>query len=176
MRFTADVTSLVRALIAVPVLWFGIEHQWTLAFTLLLLGLATDVVDGWLARRFGSLRDTSPDFDADGIADSILLFVASFVPVTAYTGNARLVLAILWGVSLVVGILMVTGWGGPRQRAVIAFNMIVFHGVLQIGATSVWFAYMATGTVGAIIVAIVMTAVAASQRHKLLLWWNGRFA
>lgn len=62
----ADWLTLSRILIIVPITWAFWEDRVVLALVLFLLGGATDIVDGYLARRRGSSR-LGPELD--GIAD-----------------------------------------------------------------------------------------------------------
>ena len=52
--------------------------------------------------------------------------------------------------------------------------MIVFHSIVQIGATLVWFDYMASGRDAALRLSGTLLLVAALNHRKIRLWWSGR--
>ncbi len=175
MRFIADLLSLFRILTVLPILIFASQNNWIAAFAWLIIGWATDLLDGLSARRFGSESDRR-GIDADGIADSMLAFASSLVPGVYALGHGYQAigygLMILWVLSIVSGVMMVFGKGGGRM---IAFNMIFFHAILQIGATIAWFAYMAYGMVGITAITVALSFVLFTQLHKIRAWIAGRF-
>lgn len=182
MKYMADVVSLFRILIVLPVLYFSYTEEWRLALALLVFGWGSDLMDGYYARKFGSLRDSHPGFDADGIADSVLAFATSFVPVIYVidreSGAWASLLIWLWAMTLISGVAMVRVIGKPvtsKTRLLVAGNMLIMHGLIQIVGTLCWFAYMAFGIVGVAAVIIVMIPVGFRQRHKMSLWLAGQF-
>lgn len=182
MKYMADIVSLFRIFAVLPVLYFSYAGEWRLALVFLVLGWGSDLMDGYYARKFGSLRDSHPDFDADGIADSVLAFVSTLVPViyiTTYEGVAWGSLLIgLWVMTLISGIAMVRIMSKPtttKFRLLIAGNMVGMHGLVQIVGTLCWFAFMAFGIVGVAAMIIAMIPVGFKQRHKMSLWFVGRF-
>jgi phosphatidylglycerophosphate synthase len=182
MKYMADVVSLFRILTVLPVLYFSFADEWRLALAFLVLGWGSDLADGYYARKFGSLRDAHPDFDADGIADSILAFATSFVPVIYVidheSGAWASLLIWLWIMTVISGVAMVRVMGKPittKTRLLVAGNMVVMHGLVQIVGTLCWFAFMAFGIVGVAAVIIAMIPVGFKQRRKMSLWLVGRF-
>ncbi|QEY31660.1 CDP-diacylglycerol--glycerol-3-phosphate 3-phosphatidyltransferase [Synechococcus sp. RSCCF101] len=71
MRALADGLTLARALAALPLLLCLTQGRWALAWWLLLLGAATDALDGWLARRAGG--GTAWGARLDPLADKLLV-------------------------------------------------------------------------------------------------------
>lgn len=185
MRFAADALSLLRGLLAIPLIMLGLTGNWKLAFILLLLAWATDPLDGMLARKYGSYQTRHPtiDFDADGIADSILAFLSSSVPVIYAWFNLPKVVAITLSVvyllTYIAGTAMVIVMNNTSSRfvrSVIRINMIVFHGLLQIVATIAWFGFMAFGMPAVIAVLVGSIVLGYTQRRKIELWFRGRIA
>lgn len=181
-KYLADLLSLLRALALVPVIVFSIMGNWHIAFLVLLIGWATDLVDGIFAKRYGSFS-AERDIDADGIADSVLAFGSSAVPVIyAYHTHHVLIgvlLTALYLATVVFGTMMARNMNKAlttRLRWLIAGNMIVLHAIVQIGATLIWFDYMASGAEMALRFAGLLAIVAALQFRKMRLWWVGRFS
>jgi phosphatidylserine synthase len=81
MPYLADTLSFLRILLAPVVLLFAVTGEWKTAWAALVVGWATDLLDGPAGRRYGSLRDRHPGLDMDGIADSALAFASAAVPV-----------------------------------------------------------------------------------------------
>lgn len=180
MRYLSDLLSLLRFLGIAPVIIFSLEGRWTAATLMLLLAWATDLLDGAAAHRFGSLRDRWPDLDSDGIADSVLAFGSSAIPVIYYYAHGEyfiaIVLTVVYIVTVAYGIAMVRVMNDeptPTTRMIVRVNMIVMHSFVQIAGTLCWFAYMAVGEVGACLVFIGMLVVALLQSSKLELWMKG---
>ncbi len=184
MKYAADTLSLLRALAAIPVAIFTVNQRWEWALLALLLGWATDTVDGAAARRWGSLRDQRDKLDVDGLADSALAFVSTAAVAWHLTTHYSFgwTAWIVWTITVIVGATMALMMDADRtaaRRRLVAFNMIVSHGLVQIIATLLWFAYMADGKgVGlwTIASAIVLAAVTVWQRDKVALWYRGEFA
>ena len=184
MKFTkylADTLSLLRAAAAIPVIAFAVMGNWHAAFLCLVVGWATDLVDGIAARRYGTVL--SAEFDADGKADSVLAFGASAVPVVyAYGHYSPLVAATLtvaYVATCISALAMISIMNKPltpARRWLIASNMIIMHGIVQIGATLLWFDYMAAGTDNAMRLAATLLGVGVFQHRKIRLWWVGRFS
>jgi len=62
----ANVLTSVRLLLTAPLVWAVLARRWPLGLALFLLGVATDVLDGWVARRerptlLGQLLDPLAD-------------------------------------------------------------------------------------------------------------------
>lgn len=180
MRFAADVLSLLRVVLTVPVVAYGLAGNWKVAFIVLILAWATDPIDGLLARRYGSLQDEHPNFDSDGIADTVLAFGSSAVPVIyAWLNLSTWIALILTGIytlTVVSGVLMTTVMNTDSSvfvRMVIRINMILFHGLIQIVAVIAWFGFMAFGW-GAVADVLVGAAVLGYlQLTKINLWFKG---
>jgi phosphatidylglycerophosphate synthase len=180
MRYLADALSLLRALAIVPLVVLSAMGDWHNAFLVLAVAWATDLVDGFVARRYGTVF--KPEFDIDGKADSVLAFGSTLVPVVyAYNNYSMTVvvgLTVLYALTVIVGIAMVSVMNKPltpTNRWLIAGNMIVLHSVVQIGATLVWFDYMASGAEMAIRFTFALVLIAAVNYRKIRLWWNGQF-
>ncbi|QQG50585.1 MAG: CDP-alcohol phosphatidyltransferase family protein [Candidatus Saccharibacteria bacterium] len=184
--YLADTLSLLRAVSVLGVITFSLAGMWKTALVLLALGWATDLFDGLAARKYGCYRDTHPNFDADGLADSALAFGSSLVPIgyaihhTGWLSAPSITLMIVFVATVALGGWMVAIMNNPvtpLNRWVIAINMIVMHGGVQIVAVMLWFTYMAFGYGFAFAVAVnALVAITVYQRDKVLLWWNGRFA
>jgi CDP-diacylglycerol--glycerol-3-phosphate 3-phosphatidyltransferase len=76
----ADAVSLLRALAAIPIVWAIAVHDQPIAFTLFVLAALSDAIDGWLARRGGTLGPRGAFLDP--LADKILV-LASLVALAA---------------------------------------------------------------------------------------------
>lgn len=179
-RYLADLLSLLRAVAIVPVVVFAIMGDWHTAFLILLAGWVTDLFDGVAARKYGTIL--SPEFDADGKADSILAFGSTLVPLVYayenYSMTVVVVFTVLYALTLLIGGWMVLIMNKPLttvNRWVIAGNMIVLHSTVQIGATLVWFDYMASGADAAMRLTGALAIIAAIENRKIRLWWNGQF-
>lgn len=182
MKYMADMVSLFRILCVAPLLYFAFTSEWKLAFATIIIAWASDLLDGVMARRFGSLRNSNPDFDADGIADSVLAFSSSVVPVIyiihANGWGLGGILAGLWLLTVISGVAMISVMGKPitqETRLLVAGNMLIMHGIVQIAGTLAWFGYMAFDVIGVLAVGITMLPVAYAQRHKMALWTAGKF-
>jgi phosphatidylglycerophosphate synthase len=185
--YIADTLSLLRVLATLFVICFALAGMWTTAFVFLIFGWGTDLLDGLAARRYGSLRDSHPNFDADGLADSALAFGASLVPVgyaihrTGWLSAPSITLMTAFVATVVSGVWMVSVMGKPASRlkkAVVAVNMIAMHGAVQIVAVVIWFAFMAygIGPVLGIVIGSLVAVVPATQERKLKMWWTGRLS
>lgn len=126
--------------------------------------------------------------DPDGTADTILAFGSSLVPIVyiwatapnAWVLAVAMILAVLYLASIVMGIVMMILIGrdseNRRTKSVVWINMAVFHGLLQIGLTPMWFAYMAAGWWLVVPMLIILAVVGWLQRGKIALWRSGRLA
>lgn len=91
LKLTVNALSLSRVLLAPLTTWCIVSESWLLASLLVLLAIATDVLDGYLARRYqvvsivGGLLDHSSD----------ALFVSSCLFALAYITTVPLLLPIL---------------------------------------------------------------------------------
>lgn len=179
MGLIPDALSFLRVLSTWPVMYYGLHERWGLAFLFLALGWGTDLLDGMAAKRFGSLSGAN-GLDADGIADTALAFGSTLVPVIYYwhTPGLGVSLGVLYALTAVSGSVMAF-WAMSRAnhdilaRKVIAVNMIVFHGGIQIVVAMLWFADMA-GTAWFAITVIGLGAVISSQISKIVGWLEGR--
>jgi phosphatidylglycerophosphate synthase len=180
LKYFGDALSLLRALLVVPVIVFSMFGNWQAAVLILAAAWATDLVDGPAAKKWGGLRDSHPDFDVDGICDTVLAFGSTLVPLVyayvKYDMTAVIGLTALYALAAVVGTRMALVMNKPGHRWLIAFNMIVLHSAVQIGGGLVWFAYMANrNPVDAWLAGGIMAGIAILQNEKIVLWWNGRF-
>lgn len=176
----ADLLSFLRMLAALFIVACAQQGYWDVAFGILVFGWSTDAVDGIVARRFGSLRDRYPNLDIDRLADLVLGFTASLVA-TVYIaqhshGFVTIILPSLYYVSIIIQFVAATArrlwpFTNPTRRLV-AVNMLVFHGLLQIGATCVWFASM-VGRPWMYATAAVLYLVALVHHETLTAWWDG---
>jgi cardiolipin synthase (CMP-forming) len=71
-RYLPNAISVARGLAAVPVLWLIIDERWRWAFWVALFAGLSDLLDGWLAKRYGWQSRIGAGLDA--IADKLLLF------------------------------------------------------------------------------------------------------
>lgn len=179
-QYLADALSFLRVASLLPVIIYSVQGEWGAAFFFLLLGWATDLVDGLAARRWGTVL--SKEFNIDGKADAVLAFGSSIVPVVyAYHVHhvfVGIALSLLYAATVYFGTKMALSMNKPltpKLRRLIAGNMIILHGAVQIGATLVWFCLMATTTELAVCFVGALLTVVALQYHKIHLWWNGRF-
>jgi CDP-diacylglycerol--glycerol-3-phosphate 3-phosphatidyltransferase len=76
----ADIVAILRALATIPIAWAILSGLRELALGIFLVAALTDAVDGWLARRSGSLGPRG-DF-LDPIADKVLV-VGTLLALTA---------------------------------------------------------------------------------------------
>lgn len=74
LRQLPNLLSITRGLCAVPLIWLIVGGHWSQAFWLALLAGLTDVLDGWLAKRFGWQSRLGAALD--GLADKALLLSA----------------------------------------------------------------------------------------------------
>lgn len=183
--YVADGLSIIRVLSVVPILIFAAYGQWTAAFVALVVGWGTDPLDGIAARRWGSLKSRHPNLDMDGITDIVIAFSASFVPVAYFALHDGLsvrsvTLGALYLLTVVSGTAMTMVMNKPMSvatRRLISFNMLFMHGLVQIVAVFMWFAYMAEGLAFSMITGGLICFFAAMfQRKKLRLWRQGRLA
>jgi len=186
-RYLGDALSFLRALAVVPFACL----MWTEALTAasFILGLAwlTDLLDGRLAKKWGGLRDRHPKLDIDGIADSVLALGSTGMVVVYMARHYGLhswqfvvagTLALACAISALVMVTFLAKVGEnpvtSRHRLIVGSNMIVGHGLLQIGATLVWLAYASEGLGQAIAAVIVLACIAIAQNEKIALWYHGR--
>ncbi len=179
----ADQFSLLRVAFMLLVIISSLFERWEFALVYLVAGWVTDILDGYLAQEFGSWRDKYPSLDMDGLADTALAFGSSLVVVIygwhyyslgiAWSLTGLFALTVISGVGMVLVMNQtVTTW----TRRLIAVNMIVMHGGIQIFGTAAWFAYMTFGTPGVLITLAVAVPVVLLQRPKMQLWMAGKFA
>lgn len=187
LRYLGDVLSLLRALAVLLVAYYLWHEAWTAASFTAAFAWLTDPFDGWAAKKWGGLRDRYPNFDTDGIADTILA-VGSTVMIEVYmmrhfgvtswqavTVGALVLACILGGLVMVLFLAKAGETPVTRlHRIIVGSNMIVGHALLQIGATLVWLAYMSKGWDQAVAVAIILACVAVLQHEKIALWYSGR--
>jgi phosphatidylglycerophosphate synthase len=178
-KYLADALSLLRACAIAPIAVYAWMGNWHVAFLIFVAAWLTDLVDGILARRYGTLL--SAEFDIDGKADAILGFGSTAIVLiyawSHYNTVVAVALSILYALTVVFGLWMVTIMNKPltpARRWVTASNMIFFHSVVQIGATLVWFDYMASGKDAALRLIGGLAIIAGFNFRKITLWWSGR--
>ncbi len=71
LRSTADILTLLRAATGIPLIYFLNTGSLAIAWFLLFIGALTDLVDGWLARKFGG--GSSWGAKLDPLADKVLI-------------------------------------------------------------------------------------------------------
>ncbi len=71
-RYLPNAISVARGLATLPVLWLIIEEHWRWAFWVALFAGLSDLLDGWLAKRYGWQGRIGAGLDA--LADKLLLF------------------------------------------------------------------------------------------------------
>lgn len=71
-RFLPNVISVTRGAATFPVVWLILDGKWRWAFWLALLAGLSDMLDGWLAKRFHWQSRLGAGLD--GLADKLLLF------------------------------------------------------------------------------------------------------
>lgn len=184
MKYVADLLSFLRFLAIIPLIAAALVDNWAAAFWVLAIAWMTDLFDGRVAGTFGSLRERHPNLDADGIADSVLAFgssaIAAIYIVTHSGWLISTMVIVLYVLTAVSGLWMVMIMNKPASsvnRRIIAFNMIVMHGIVQIAATLAWFTYMAFGANQMLgIVVGLLIVLPFTQRRKISLWLNGQLA
>lgn len=176
MRWIADSLSLLRILLTPLVIWAIVDGSYALAFWLWALAWLTDLLDGAAASRYGSIS-ADRGIDSDGIADSVLAFFVGGAAVFVLDGAAKVVAITLLVLSIVMAGAMVLKMNKPGSRAIIAVNMIIFHGLYQVVGLSMWLGYTAYGwwMVWLLVLAFLVLA-GMSQRHKVEAWYRGKFA
>lgn len=70
-RFLPNVISVARGLAALPVLWTILHGHWQAAFWIALIAGLSDLLDGWLSKRFSWQSRVGAALD--GLADKVLL-------------------------------------------------------------------------------------------------------
>lgn len=127
-RALADGLTLLRGVIALPVL-LCLQAGWgSLAWGLLLLGGLSDAADGWLARRSGGGSVWGACLDP--LTDKLLISA----PLLWLGGTGRLPLAAVW--LLLARELLVSGWraqqgsGGPASPGGKAKTILQFLSLL----------------------------------------------
>ena len=75
-RYLPNALSLLRAISALPIAWLIVQQEWLAAFCLGLLSGSTDLLDGWLAKRYGWQSPIGAALD--GLADKFLLLALFF--------------------------------------------------------------------------------------------------
>lgn len=114
-----------RLLIAPFVIWAVVSDNWGLAIPLLLSGFATDLIDGWLARKWSATTTWGGHLDAQ--ADRVLL--VSPIVGMAIGGKINPLLALtlvlgVWLADLLAGsfeLMRIVWW--PILYAVVAWGM-----------------------------------------------------
>jgi len=94
----SNALSLLRLVLAPVVVWFLLDQQWVAAFMIFLVASVTDLLDGYLARRFK--EQTIVGQYLDPLADKVLL-LSSFAALT-YVHCATI--ALPWWFLLVVAV------------------------------------------------------------------------
>src|SRR5438477_5459545 len=158
MRWTLpNIITLARiSLTPVIALLPFIQGYWpkVIAFVVFLIAAFSDLVDGWLARRYGTTSDLGMLLDA--VADKLLLF-ATLIPIFWMTRHPTILVDYripwwgslpLWVALLLVGReFLITGFRFfARRRGVVipAMGAGKLKAVVQnvfIGATLFWFAW-----------------------------------
>lgn len=110
-RHLPNALSLLRALSAVPIAWLIVQQQWVVAFWLALASGSTDLLDGWLAKRYRWQSRIGAALD--GLADKALL-LAVFV-------------ALVWiGLLPIWWLLLVLG-----RDSVIVLGSFAYHRLIE---------------------------------------------
>ena len=175
----ADTLSLSRIPVGAVVALLAYYSEWKAAALILTLAWMIDTFDGAVARRFGSFRrrHQGSEFDADGIGDFALEISSSAVVAVYLWQHCHYgwVALGVWVLSLISAGLMGLLMNKATRTAqhVIRINMIVFHGLLNIGFTLCWFIYMAFGLIPTCIVAGILV-IGAALHPKPRLWLKGR--
>jgi cardiolipin synthase (CMP-forming) len=71
-RYLPNAISVLRGLATFPVVWLILDERWRAAFWLALIAGLSDLIDGWLAKRFQWQSRIGAGLD--GLADKLLLF------------------------------------------------------------------------------------------------------
>jgi cardiolipin synthase (CMP-forming) len=71
-RYLPNAISVARGLATVPVLWLIMDERWRWAFWVALFAGLSDLLDGWLAKRYSWQSRIGAGLDA--LADKLLLF------------------------------------------------------------------------------------------------------
>lgn len=93
----------------------------------------------------------------------------------AITVTTLVVVCIMAGIVM-VGFLALFGEQPvtPMHHAIVGGYMLIGHAFLQIGATIVWFAYMAEGWDQAVAATIMLVCISWFEREKFTLWLSGQ--
>ena len=166
--FTAsNVISIARGVMTLPVVWALLSHQRTLAIALCLVAAATDWLDGYVARRTGTVSEWGMILDP--VADKILVGAVVVVLVM------QQVLP-LWFVGCVVGrdvvILIGASYASSRKLVVLPSLMSGKLAVSAIALTGVVSLAIGGPSFELIIVSCSLMAVSlwqyATRLHGLL--------
>ncbi len=104
----ADVVAVLRALAVLPVIWALAAERRDIALAIFLVAAASDAVDGWLARRAGSLGARGAFLDP--LADKVLVLgTLAALTFTPYGWPVAVATVAIWARELIVII--------PRARA-----------------------------------------------------------
>ena len=88
-----NILTIIRVVLVIPVVYFLSNEQWTIVLILLLIAGCSDLLDGWLARRFNWVSQFG--LYADPVADKLMFVI---VIVMLATKN----LLPFWLVTLVI--------------------------------------------------------------------------
>ena len=108
--------SVLRLVLGLPIAWAILQHATVLALLLLVAACVTDVLDGWLARRYGWQTELGALLDP--AADKILMGTTFMV--LAWAGHVAVWLALLVvGRDLLIagGALVYRALHGPFRHA-----------------------------------------------------------
>ena len=148
----------LRLLTAFPLLFLLSSNSFAAAFVLLLLAVASDAIDGWLARRTGSCTPLGAVLDP--IADKLLLG-ALYLGVADEAVVPRWLVAVVLGrdLLLVFGALLVTRRGGVLVRRIEPLVLGKVTTAAQMGLGLVCLAALAGETTAAVVLPYAVPAV-----------------
>lgn len=162
----ANLVTLSRGLLILPILGLLAVQQSRLAIGLYLVAIATDVVDGWLARRAG--RASAYGAQLDAIVDNLFSLAILAFLILAYPGLGQrqsLALAVLFGGPILY---LAISWALRRR-------LLMFHvWSAKAGAFLLfvlWPLMALTGWEGGVAVAAVV--VGASRLEQVILLLRG---
>ena len=137
-KYLADIATLLRVALLMPLVILSWQQQWELAFITLLVAWATDIVDGPLSRRYGSWS-SSRQLDIDKATDALfsLGVVTTLIP-TLYVFDQTMLR--FYGVFL-IGL----GVGAVLLKKVPSEPIQVLYHTSLVGMPIVLYGYLACG-------------------------------
>lgn len=168
--YAADLLTLCRAGLILPFVAFSWIQAWEWALLVLVLAWVTDIIDGPLARRYGSWADTHPYLNLDDEVDNLLVYAAWAAPLLATT---------TWRPYYAAALITVVGVVAFLFRAVLDFidpvpyrrRIAVFvHNLVHMGSPFLLYGYLVARWTGLIATLVVGALVCLGYHSRLLRW------